>query len=61
MIGSVKNDNFVEEEMTDLLGLRKPSGDKKKKNKRHKTNFKIPMSFNIQNYLIFMLWVILNF
>ena len=44
MIGSVKNDNFVEEEMTDLLGLRKPSGDKKKKNKRHKTNFKIPLT-----------------
>ena len=45
LIGSVKNEHFVDEEIADLQGLRKPASmEKKKKNKRHKTNFKIPLT-----------------
>jgi hypothetical protein len=42
LIGSLKDEKFEEEELCDLQGMRKSKGSKK--NKRHKTNFKIPLT-----------------
>lgn len=41
LIGTLKNDNYEQEEMYDLNDLRKKVD---KKTKRHKTNFKIPLT-----------------
>ena len=47
LIGKAKNDNYEQEEMYDLNELRKKVD---KKTKRHKTNFKIPLTRkNIQS------------
>ena len=41
LIGSVKNDDYASNEVVNLHGLRKPV---EKRTKRHKTNFKIPLT-----------------
>lgn len=41
LLGSVKNDNFVEK---DVVGLHELGKKLEKKTKRHKTNFKIPLT-----------------
>ena len=50
LIGDVKNENYTTAQIIKLKEMHKPVEKQKKKNRRHKTNYKIPLTRqNIQS------------